>query len=111
MPAVTSSSRHNVKDPTKTEFVQFEVGGDHVATITLNRAEKMNAINAEMMVGIRRLWKVVRDEDHIHAVVFRADGNRAFSTGLDRVQGFQYPDKIWNKPDPSESLDPKHHEV
>src|SRR5690606_4898157 len=46
--------------------------------------------------------------DAIHAVVFRADGQRAFSTGLDRVQGFKYPDNIWNKPDPGESLDPKH---
>lgn len=94
-----------------TDLVQFEVGDDHVATITLNRGDKMNAINAEMMAEIKRLWGVVRDEDHIHAVVFRADGNRAFSTGLDRVQGFQYPDNIWNKPDPGESLDPKHHKV
>ncbi|MBV7495092.1 enoyl-CoA hydratase/isomerase family protein [Pseudomonas sp. PDM24] len=94
-----------------TNLVQFEVGDDHVATITLNRGDKMNAINAEMMAEIKRLWGVVRDEDYIHAVVFRADGNRAFSTGLDRVQGFQYPDNIWNKPDPGESLDPKHHKV
>ncbi|MCS3835703.1 enoyl-CoA hydratase/carnithine racemase [Pseudomonas sp. JAI111] len=94
-----------------TELVQFEVGDDHVATITLNRADKMNAINAEMMAEIKRLWQVVRDDDHIHAVVFRADGIRAFSTGLDRVQGFDYPDNIWNKPDPGESLDPKHHKL
>ncbi|MFW3895189.1 enoyl-CoA hydratase/isomerase family protein [Pseudomonas bharatica] len=94
-----------------TDLVQFDVGDDHVATITLNRADKLNAINAEMMLEIKRLWQVVRDDDHIHAVVFRADGNRAFSTGLDRVQGFNYPDNIWNKPDPGESLDPKHHKV
>lgn len=94
-----------------TELVQFEVGDDHVATITLNRPDKLNAINAEMMVEIRRLWNVVRDEDHIHAVVFRAAGERSFSTGLDRVQGFKYPDNVWNKPDPGESLDPKHHKL
>lgn len=91
-----------------TELVQFEVGDDHVATITLNRADKLNAINAEMLAEVRRLWHVVRDEDHIHAVVFRSTGERAFSTGLDRVQGFKYPDNLWNKPDPGESLDPKH---
>jgi enoyl-CoA hydratase/carnithine racemase len=94
-----------------TELVQFEVGEDHVATITLNRADKLNAINAEMMAEIKRLWHVVRDDDHIHAVVFRADGEKAFSTGLDRVQGFKYPNNIWNKPDPGESLDPKHHRL
>jgi enoyl-CoA hydratase/carnithine racemase len=91
-----------------TDQVQFHVGDDHVATITLNRADKLNAINAEMLAEVRRLWHVVRDEDHVHAVVFRAAGERAFSTGLDRVQGFKYPDNLWNKPDPGESLDPKH---
>ena len=94
-----------------TELVLFEVGDDHVATITLNRPDKLNAINAEMMAEIKRLWNVVRDDDHVHAVVFRAEGQRAFSTGLDRVQGFKYPDNIWNKPDPGESLDPKHHKL
>jgi enoyl-CoA hydratase/carnithine racemase len=94
-----------------TEFVQFDVSADHVATITLNRADKLNAINAEMMAEIKRLWQVVRDDDAVHAVVFRAEGERAFSTGLDRVQGFKYPDNIWIKPDPGESLDPKHHKL
>jgi enoyl-CoA hydratase/carnithine racemase len=94
-----------------TDLVQFDVGDDHVATITLNRADKLNAINAEMMVEIKRLWHVIRDEDRIHAAVFRSTGPRAFSTGLDRVQGFKYPDNIWNKPDPGESLDPKHHKL
>jgi enoyl-CoA hydratase/carnithine racemase len=94
-----------------TQLVQFEVDDNHVATVTLNRADKLNAINAEMMAEIKRLWHVVRDTDQIHVVVFRADGQRAFSTGLDRVQGFNYPDNIWNKPDPGESLDPKHHKL
>lgn len=94
-----------------TDLVTFSVGADHVATITLNRPDKMNAINAEMLVEIKRLWGAVRDDDAIHAVVFRAEGPRAFSTGLDRVQGFHYPDNIWNKPDPGESLDPKMNRV
>lgn len=94
-----------------TELVQYEVGDDRVATITLNRAEKLNAINAEMLSEIRRLWGVVRNDDQVHAVVFRAAGTRAFSTGLDRQQGFNYPDNVWNKPDPGESLDPRHLKV
>jgi enoyl-CoA hydratase/carnithine racemase len=94
-----------------TEFVLFDVGDDHVATITLNRADKLNAINAEMMAEIKRLWLLAREDDHIHVVVFRAQGERAFSTGLDRMQGFKYPDNIWIKPDPGESLDPKHHKL
>jgi enoyl-CoA hydratase/carnithine racemase len=91
-----------------TELVQYEVGDDRVATITLNRPDKLNAINAEMLAEVRRLWGVVRDDDQVHAVVFRAAGTRAFSTGLDRQKGFAYPDNVWNKPDPGESLDPRH---
>jgi enoyl-CoA hydratase/carnithine racemase len=94
-----------------TDLIQYEVGDDHVATITLNRADKLNAINADMLAEIRRLWGVIRDNDRVHAVVFRAAGTRAFSTGLDRRQGFRYPDNVWNKPDPGESLDPRHLKV
>src|SRR3954462_15033080 len=91
------------------DLVQYSLGEDHVATITLNRADKMNAIDRDMLAEIKRLWQKVRDDDAVHAIVFRADGERAFSTGLDRVKGFVYPDNVWNKPDPGESLDPKAH--
>lgn len=90
------------------DLVQYALGDDHVATITLNRPEKLNGIDRDMLAEIRRLWQLVRDDDAVHAVVFRAAGERAFSTGLDRVKGFVYPDNVWNKPDPGESLDPKH---
>lgn len=85
----------------------YEVGDDHVATITLNRPDKLNGIDADMLEDFARLWKEVRDDDRVHAVVVRAAGERAFSTGLDRVKGFRYPDNLWNKWDPGEKLDPK----
>lgn len=94
-----------------TTLVQYELGDDHVATITINRADKLNALDAGMLAEFKRLWQEVRDDDRVHAVVLRAMGERAFSTGLDRVQGFKYPDNVWNKPDPGTSLDPKHHKV
>lgn len=93
------------------ELVTFDIADNHVATIALNRPDKLNAINAEMMDEISRLWNVVRNDDHVRAIVFCAEGDRAFSTGLDRVQGFNYPDNLWNKPDPGEKLDPKHHKL
>jgi len=91
------------------DLVQYHLGDDHVATITLNRADKLNGIDRDMLAEIKRLWQVVRADDAVHAVVFRAAGERAFSTGLDRVKGFDYPDNVWIKPDPGESLDPKAH--
>jgi enoyl-CoA hydratase/carnithine racemase len=80
---------------------------DHVATITLNRGEKLNGIDHSMIEAIATLWERVKHDDDVHAVVFRAAGERAFSTGLDRKQGFAYPDNLWNKWDPGEKLDPK----
>jgi len=93
------------------DLVQYELGDDHVATITLNRGDKLNGIDRDMLAEIKRLWQLVRTDDAVHAVVFRAAGDRAFSTGLDRVKGFDYPENVWIKPDPGESLDPKSHKV
>jgi enoyl-CoA hydratase/carnithine racemase len=84
---------------------------DGVATVTLNRPHKMNAVNATMMTEFRELWPLLKDDDDVRVVVLRARGDRAFSTGLDRVEGFQYSDNVWNKSSPAQSLSPKHHLV
>ncbi len=93
------------------QTIRFEVDEHHVATITLARPDKLNAANARMLAEFKEAWRMVREDDGIHVVVLRADGDRAFSTGLDRVEGFTYPDNVWNKPDPGTSLSPKHHKV
>ena len=89
------------------DTVRYEVTDDHVATITLNRGEKLNGIDRDMIEVIAELWERVKQDDRVHAAVFRAAGERAFSTGLDRKKGFVYPDNLWNKWDPGEKLDPK----
>lgn len=49
--------------PETTPFIQYELGDDHVATLTLNRPEKLNGINAAMLADIKRCWQEVRDDD------------------------------------------------
>lgn len=88
-------------------LILFDQGADHVATITLNRGDKLNGIDRDMIDAIAQLWDRVKHDDSVHAVVVRAAGERAFSTGLDRKKGFAYPDNLWNKWDPGEKLDPK----
>ncbi len=88
-------------------LILFDQGDDHVATITLNRGDKLNGIDRDMIEAIAQLWDRVKHDDSVHAVVVRAAGERAFSTGLDRNKGFAYPDNLWNKWDPGEKLDPK----
>jgi E-phenylitaconyl-CoA hydratase len=91
--------------------VLFDVA-DHVATITLNRPEKMNAFNEEMTREIAGFWQRVRDDDSIHVAVLRAAGDRAFCTGIDVSQGAWWNDlNMWNQEDPGVLLGPKQHRV
>ena len=94
------------------ETVQFEVGDDHVATLTLDRPERLNAFNERMAREVATIWHEVRDTDTIHAVVLRANGERAFCTGIDIKEGAWWAGQnIWNQADPGASLGPKHHQV
>ncbi|MCD4524238.1 enoyl-CoA hydratase/isomerase family protein [Nocardioides sp. cx-173] len=92
------------------QTVNFEVS-DAVATITLNRPEKLNSFNQRMLDEFREIWHRVRSDDAIHVVVLRAAGDRAFSTGLDVTEGFDMAENVWSLDDPGLSLSPKHNKV
>lgn len=56
---------------------------DAIATVTLDRARRLNALTVD---GWEQLGEVVHDlngDAALRAVVFRGDGARAFSTGID----------------------------
>ena len=55
---------------------------DHVCTITLNRPEKRNALNADMISQLRAALARVASNAEVRAVVLRANGP-AFCAGLD----------------------------
>jgi enoyl-CoA hydratase/carnithine racemase len=80
---------------------------DHVATITLNRPESLNAFNRTMCEEMAQAWRRVKLDDAVHAVVLRAAGDRAFSAGLDIKASYGQPDNVWNHEDPGELLSPK----
>ena len=65
------------------ETIVFDVGADHVATVTLNRPEVMNAFDQRMADECADVWRRVRQDDGVHAVVLRAAGERAFCSGRD----------------------------
>jgi enoyl-CoA hydratase/carnithine racemase len=81
--------------------------GDHVATITLNRPEQLNAFNRTMCEEMAQAWRVVKLDESVHAVVLRAAGSRAFSAGLDIKSSYGQPENVWNHQDPGELLSPK----
>jgi enoyl-CoA hydratase/carnithine racemase len=80
--------------------------GDHVATITLNRPERLNAFNRTMCEEMAQAWRTVKLDESVHAVVLRAAG-RAFSAGLDIKAPYGQPKNVWNHEDPGEPLSPK----
>jgi enoyl-CoA hydratase/carnithine racemase len=90
------------------ETVLLDVdAASHVATITLNRPDSLNAFNRTMCEEMAEAWRIVKLDDSVHAVVLRAAGSRAFSAGLDVKASYGQPGNIWNHEDPGEALSPK----
>jgi enoyl-CoA hydratase/carnithine racemase len=57
---------------------------DGVATVTLNRPEVHNAFNQKMQAELRTVWRTLRREDSVRAIVLTGAGERAFCAGIDR---------------------------
>jgi len=76
--------------------------------VTLNRPERLNAFNERMTQEMGELWRRVREDDEIRAVVLRAAGDRAFCTGMDVREGPWWTDvNVWSQQDPGAKLGPK----
>jgi enoyl-CoA hydratase/carnithine racemase len=91
--------------------ITYELSDDHVATITLNRPDVLNAFDRTMCQEMRAAWRAVKDDPAVHAVVLRAAGDRAFCAGLDTKKPYGQPDDVWNHEDPGELLSPKWQQV
>ncbi|RAY16895.1 enoyl-CoA hydratase/isomerase family protein [Actinomadura craniellae] len=90
------------------ETIRLET--DHearVATLTLNRPDRLNAFNRRMCHEVADAWHRIKLDEKVNAVVLRAAGDRAFSAGLDVREPYGQPDDIWNHEDPGELLSPK----
>jgi enoyl-CoA hydratase/carnithine racemase len=64
------------------EPVLFSVEGG-VATITLNRPAKMNALNPEMIVRLARYWDQVEADASVRVAILTGTGERTFCAGAD----------------------------
>jgi enoyl-CoA hydratase/carnithine racemase len=99
------------QDPAAFTTIRYETSADHVATITLNRPEVLNAFDRQMCEEVRAAWRLVKDDPAVHAAVVRAEGDRAFCAGLDTKKPYGQPDDVWNHEDPGELLSPKWQKV
>ena len=74
--------------------LKFDLSPDGVATITLNRPEKLNAMNAEMRSEFNSLIDELYSNHDIKVIILTGEG-RAFSAGGD----IDFLDQDWNTPD------------
>ncbi len=63
--------------------VLVERRDDHVAVVTLNRPDKLNALNAEVRATLRDLFDELATDDDVRVVVIHGMGDKAFVAGAD----------------------------
>ena len=56
---------------------------DHIAVVTMNRPEKLNALDADAYDELSEAWTRVRDDDDVRVAVVTGAGDRSFSVGAD----------------------------
>jgi len=66
--------------------VRCEVA-DHVARVTIDRPEVLNAVDAATETELQRIWTAIEADRSIRAVVLTGAGERAFCTGADMKGG------------------------
>lgn len=82
-------------------IVRYEKKG-HLAVITLNRPEKLNAYNAELLQRESAIWEDFRDDPNLYVAILTGEGERAFCAGADlsmmnTIRDADTPDEVVNK--------------
>jgi len=62
--------------------IDFELD-DGIATVTINRPERRNALDAEHYEALSRAWLRVRDDPAVRVAVITGAGDKAFCAGAD----------------------------
>jgi len=78
-----------------------------VAVVTLDRPERLNAIDLATAAELSAAWGEFRFDDSVRAIVLTGAGERAFSTGLDRGAEVPQPDSPYMVDDPLVAIGPK----
>ncbi len=85
----------------------YEVNGDGVAIVTLNRPEVYNAFNVTMQEELAAIWQWIRFDENVRAVVLTGAGDKAFCTGIDRGDIPETEYDPFTYEDPGRKIGPK----
>ncbi|MEV0177385.1 enoyl-CoA hydratase/isomerase family protein [Streptomyces sp. NPDC050803] len=78
-----------------------------VAVVTLDRPDRLNAIDLAMAGELRAVWREFRFDPSVRAVVLTGAGERAFCTGIDRDAVVPQPESPYMQDDPLLHIGPK----
>jgi enoyl-CoA hydratase/carnithine racemase len=81
--------------------------GGGVAVVTLDRPHRLNAIDLDMARELTQVWRALRFDDSVRAVVLTGGGERAFCTGIDRDVVVPQPSSPYMQDDPLLTVGPK----
>ncbi len=65
--------------------VLYQTDGQ-IVVITLNRADKRNALNAAMREGLWKAWRDFEADDRLRVAILTGAGDKAFCAGIDLVE-------------------------
>jgi len=64
---------------------------DEIAIVSLNRADKLNAISRAMLRQLTEIFKTLASEKSLRAIILTSAGERAFSAGTDLSELIDVP--------------------
>jgi enoyl-CoA hydratase len=86
--------------------LRYEVDA-HIATITIDRQERRNALAPDTLDALARAWADAERDDAVHAVILTGAGDRAFCAGADLKESWDgaapqhdafFPERVLMKP-------------
>ncbi|MEG0259075.1 MAG: enoyl-CoA hydratase-related protein [Lysinibacillus sp.] len=75
------------------EYVKFE-RKNHIALVTLNRPEALNAINYDLLHSLGTIINCIRIDPDIRLVIITGAGEKSFSVGADLKERKKLPDTL-----------------
>ena len=64
------------------ETILFEQR-NHIAVVTINRPEKLNALNRKVKSELREVFSKIKDDDAVRVVILTGSGDKSFVAGTD----------------------------
>src|SRR6058998_1418328 len=72
------------------EDIRYELSGDGIAKITIDRPEVRNAFRPQTVVEMSRAFELAREDPEVGVIILTGEGEKAFCSGGDqRVRGDQ----------------------